>query len=219
VTDQLDPFDPRFRPPGNGNGAAGQHERRPRVLVESMGPGPSHLSPQARMLRVGLPLAAALLAAGIGLAFFAGLRSGPRVERLGPEGQVRATVADRPLRVCLAGAGPCAWVSVVDGRWLALSTAGSLPEERGRHGVGWCPTSGHYGANRTGSRWDQAGRVVRGPAPRGLDRYSVRVDGGEVVVDFTVLQAGLQSHRTADTRPADGPDCEPVPTEPAVLPR
>ncbi len=173
----------------------------------------SPLDPRVRVLRAALPLLALGAVVLIGAVFARGLDPpGGQVEVVGDEGAVRAAVAERPLRVCLGGRQPCAWLTVADGRLLALNTSGPLREEYGRNGVQWCPTSGHFGANNTGSRFDQAGRVVDGPAPRSMDRFHVRVDdAGRVVVDFAALTTGLQAHRVTETTPPVGPHCDPIP--------
>lgn len=165
-----------------------------------------------RVLRVALPLVAAAGLAAVAFVFFVGLRPGPQETVVGPEPVVRAAVAARPRRVCFNGNNPCAWVTTVGDRLVAFNTNGPLPQEYGRSGVAWCPSSGWFGANATGSRFDQQGRLVRGPAPRGLDRFAVRVDErGRVVVDFRQLTAGRREFETTETTPAAGPDCATIP--------
>jgi hypothetical protein len=199
----LDPADPRF-----GGGTRGQP---PRTLVESGGPGSSPLDPRVRRLRVLIPAAFFLAVAAVGAMFLAGLNPGDTVELIGPEADVRRAVAERPRRVCYRDSAPCAWLTVVDGELLALNTAGPLGEEYGRQGVGWCPSSGGFGANSTGSRFDAAGNVVRGPAPRGLDRFAVLTDArGVLRVDFSYLTTGVQA-ANATALPPDGPACERIP--------
>lgn len=203
----LDAADPRFVPRRETPSF-----ERPRRLERSLGPGTSAFSPGVRVLRAALPLvvvAGLMVTAAI---FWRGLDPPSGRVAVGPEREVRAAVADRPHRVCLGGNLPCAWLTVAEGRLLALNTAGPLREEYGRAGVSWCPTSGYFGSNSLGSRFDQAGRLVRGPAPRGMDRFAVRVDAdGQVVVDFTDLTTGLQAARVDGVLPPDGEDCEEIP--------
>ena len=165
-----------------------------------------------RILRIALPL---LFAAGIGvvaLVFFTGLRPGPQTTVLGRESAVRSAVEDRPRRVCFNDNNPCAWITVVRERLVAFNTNGPLPQEYGRAGIGWCPSSGWFGANATGSRFDQDGTIARGPAPRGLDRFAVTVDQlGRVVVDFAQLTAGVQADQVREVREPVGPHCETIP--------
>jgi hypothetical protein len=202
----LDAADPRYVP------GAPEDVVRDRRLVRSAGPGPSPMDPRVRVLRIAVP---GLFVAGILLVlavFAVALRPARQVMDLGPEATVRAAVAERPKRVCLGGNLPCAWVTVVDGTLLALNTSGPLREEFGRQGVGWCPTSGYFGSNALGTRYDQQGHVVAGPAPRGLDRYRLRLDaGGHVILDFRSLTAGLQAFRTRAVRAPLGPDCPTIP--------
>lgn len=199
----LDASDPRF---GQRGRAA-----RSRTLVESGGPGTSPLDPRVRRLRVLIPTTFCLALTGVVAMFFIGLNPGDTVELVGPETEVRRAVAERPHRVCYRSAAPCAWLTLVDDELLALNTAGPLGEEYGRQGVGWCPSSGGFGANSTGSRFDAAGTVVRGPAPRGLDRFAVVVDAeGLLRVDFSTLRTGTQA-ANATALPPGGPDCQQIP--------
>lgn len=211
----LDPFDPRFDVSGAEGpvGREAQDVDRRRSLVESSGPGASQGDPRVRVLRVAVPL---LALAGVGVVvavFFGGLSPGDSDVEVGPVDRIAELVADRPYRVCFADANPCAWLTVVDGDVVAFNTNGPLAEEYGRQGVSWCPTSGYFGANATGSVWDQAGLVVEGPAPRSLDRFTTTVDGdGDLVIDFASLTAGLADWQVdGDVQPPDGPLCEEIP--------
>ena len=141
---------------------------------------------------------------------------------VGPADAVEGAIGERPRRVCYHDNNPCAWLTLVDGDVQAFNTNGPLGQEFGRQGVGWCPSSGWFGANATGSRWDQRGQVARGPAPRGLDRFTVTTDDeGNLVVHFASLAAGLQAWQvdgdvqepaglTADEVPFDRNPAAPV---------
>ena len=219
--DRLDPFDPRF---ATSQGSEIDDVDRRRSLVHSAGPGPSHGDPKVRILRVAIPALAFAGVAVIVLVFFTGLSPGDPSVVVGPEAAVRAAVADRPYRVCFHDANPCAWLTVVEDEVVAFTTNGPLPEEYGRQGVGWCPTSGYFGANATGSMWDQDGRIVRGPAPRSLDRFRTDIDPrGNLVIRFSALNAGLADWQVnGEVSPPTGPLCEEVPFDRAadlVLPR
>jgi hypothetical protein len=202
----LDPFDPRFEEPA---GAPMEGPRR--ALVAARGPGYSPENPRARVLRAVLPLLFAAALAALGLGFWIGLAPSSGVQVVGPEDAIRAAVADRPHRVCLGEGQPCAWLTLVDGELIALDTSGPLREEFGRLGVAWCPSSGYFGSNTSGSRFDPLGRVARGPAPRGLDRFGLRRNGDELAVDFLSRQTGLQARRTSQLLPPTGPHCEEIP--------
>ena len=174
-----------------------------------------------RILRLAVPLVFFAGIAFVALVFFRGLQPGPQQEVLGNQSSIRAAVEQRPRRVCFNDNNPCAWLTLVDDRLVAFNTNGPLPQEYGRAGVGWCATSGWYGANATGSRFDQHGRVARGPAPRGLDRFGVHVDGaGTVRIDFTQLTAGTPAEMAGPLAQPVGPHCEMIPFDrEADLPR
>lgn len=183
-----------------------------RRLVPSHGPLPDVDNPRIRIIRIALPVLFFSAIGVIALVFFTGLRPGPQTQVIGPEPAVRAAVAERPRRVCFHDNNPCAWITVVNGRLTAFNTNGPLPQEYGRDGISWCPSSGWFGANATGSRFDQEGRLARGPAPRGLDRYGLRVDAaGLVHISFTELTTGVQAALAGDVRAPDGPHCETIP--------
>lgn len=202
----VDGWDPRFAADTAPNGEDGG-----RRLVRSRGPGPSPEDPQVRRIRIALPLVFFSAMAVVAAIFFQGLQPGVQYEVLGPEAAVRAAVEPRPKRVCLNDNNPCAWITIVDERIVAFNTNGALPQEYGRDGIGWCPTSGWFGANATGSRFDQQGRVAGGPAPRGLDRFEVSVHDGLVRVDFTALTTGLQRGQVREVTPPEGAACDPIP--------
>lgn len=205
----LDRFDPRFADSGS---EADDVDRR-RSLVASRGPGPSQGDPKVAILRVAVPLLALAAVGTIVAVFFSGLSPGGSDVVVGPVDAVEAAVRDRPYRVCFNDSNPCAWLTVVDGQVVAFNTNGPLAEEYGRQGVGWCPTSGYFGANSTGSVWDQDGRIVTGPSPRSLDRFTTTVDGrGDLVIDFASLNAGLADWQVdGDVSAPDGPPCEEIP--------
>jgi hypothetical protein len=203
----LDAADPRF---AGSDGAVAP--TRQRELVENQGPGASRFDPRVRLLRLAIPLVALAGVVVTAAIFWQGLDPPSVLQVIGEEDAVRGAVAERPHRVCLGGAQPCAWITVVDDRLLALNTSGPLREEYGRAGVTWCATSGWFGSNSLGSRFDQEGVLARGPAPRGLDRYDVRIDGqGQVVVNFFSLTTALQRARVTSVHPPEGPDCDQIP--------
>lgn len=202
----LDPSDPRFPDPSR-RGA----EEHPRRLVASQGPGSSRLDPNVRRLRVAIPVVSLLILVGVVTVFFVGLDPGDGQQIVGPVEAVRAAVEERPHRVCYGGSLPCAWIAPVDDELVAFNTSGPLNEEYGRLGVAWCPTSGRYGANATGSRYDSHGTVVDGPAPRGLDRFALATTpDGRLRIDFFTLTAGQQVAIADPAVPATGPECEQI---------
>lgn len=197
-----------------------QPARRPRELVKSRGPGPSPEDERVRLLRLGIRVVALAGLLLVGTVFVVALRgdADPVVD-VGDEGAVRSAVADRPMRLCPTEGGlPCVWLTEVDGDLLALSSSGPLREERGREGVRWCPSSGRYGSEIAGSRYDARGRVLDGSAPRGLDRFRLRLDGDRVAIDFGSRVSGQPAGRSFDPVAARGPDCDQWPSEPATDP-
>lgn len=207
----IDAFDPRFP----DRGTEQDDVDRKRNLVQSRGPGPNPDDPKVRILRLAIPALAAAAILVIGTVFFQGLQpSGATTVVIGNVEAVRDAVAERPRRVCLNDNNPCAWITEFDGLLHAFNTNGPLPEEYGRLGVAWCPSSGWFGANSTGSRWDQHGQIAEGPSPRSLDRFTLTVENdGDVVVDFASLTAGRAEWQVEEVRPPDGPACEEIPFE------
>lgn len=205
LIEPLDPTDPRFtgfqRPPA---------EPRQRELVESRGPGHSPMDRRVRIIRMAIPTIAIAGVVAVAAVFWNALTPDSGALRVGEADAVAAAVAERPLRVCRGDGPPCAWLTTVDGELTALNTSGPVHSEYGRQGVGWCPSSGYFGANSTGSRYDPAGRLVSGPANRGLDRFRLREEDGVVVVDFSRRTAGPRA-RAGDPRPRDGPACDEIP--------
>ena len=68
-----------------------------------------------------------------------------------------------------------------------------------------CQSSGWFEDRAHGSRFDRLGRYVLGPAPRGLDRFEVRVVDGEIWIDPTTLLIGPP--RGVPTKPPSGVFC------------
>ncbi|MDQ3878796.1 MAG: ubiquinol-cytochrome c reductase iron-sulfur subunit [Actinomycetota bacterium] len=54
----------------------------------------------------------------------------------------------------------------------------------------WCSTSSLFECPCHGSKYRLTGEYFSGPAPRGLDRFPITVEGGDVVVDTGNLQTG-----------------------------
>jgi hypothetical protein len=170
------------------------------------------MDPRVRVLRVAIPAVFVAGLVAVMAVFFSALNPGSSRIALGNVDMVRAAVAHRPRRVCFNHNNPCAWITLVNGKLLAFNTNGPLPQEFGRQGVGWCPSSGGYGANATGSRWDAAGNVVEGPARRGLDRFALLIRrDGMLELEFASLSAGLPYWRVRERIPPTGPDCDPIP--------
>jgi len=73
--------------------------------------------------------------------------------------------------------------------------------------VPFCESSGRFECPCHGSIYDLAGEYIAGPAPRGMDRYEVKLDGQNVVVDTSVLKSGPARGVKNFLTPAKGPSC------------
>lgn len=71
--------------------------------------------------------------------------------------------------------------------------------------VRYCRTSGWFEDAMHGSKFDALGRYAVGPAPRGLDRFAVRVLDGVVWVAPSAVTQGPP--RGTPTSPPAGPFC------------
>ena len=70
----------------------------------------------------------------------------------------------------------------------------------------FCESSGRFECPCHGSIYDLAGEYITGPAPRGMDRYEVTLDGDNVVVDTSVAEGRPGPRRQALPHAAQGPE-------------
>ncbi|MGI8776102.1 MAG: ubiquinol-cytochrome c reductase iron-sulfur subunit [Acidimicrobiales bacterium] len=73
--------------------------------------------------------------------------------------------------------------------------------------VPWCKTSQWFECPCHGSQYNRVGEKKGGPAPRGLDRFVVSVDGGQVVVDTKQVVSGPPIGTNTTGQEAEGPHC------------
>ena len=73
--------------------------------------------------------------------------------------------------------------------------------------VPWCSTSQWFECPCHGSRYNRVGERTGGPAPRGLDRFGVAVEGGVVVVDTGLVVQGPVLGTNTTGQQAEGPHC------------
>ncbi len=73
--------------------------------------------------------------------------------------------------------------------------------------VPWCKTSQWFECPCHGSQYNRVGEYKAGPAPRGLDRFGVSVDGGMVVVDTKEVIQGPPVGTNTTGQEAEGPHC------------
>jgi cytochrome b6-f complex iron-sulfur subunit len=75
--------------------------------------------------------------------------------------------------------------------------------------VPFCDSSGRFECPCHGSKYDIGGEWIEGPAPRGMDRYVVKLIGGSLVVDTSKLLTGPGRGAKRFLKPAKGPSCVP----------
>jgi cytochrome b6-f complex iron-sulfur subunit len=73
--------------------------------------------------------------------------------------------------------------------------------------VPWCLTSQWFECPCHGSQYNRVGEKKGGPAPRGLDRFVVSVDGGNVMVDTKQVIQGPPIGTNTTGQEAEGPHC------------
>jgi cytochrome b6-f complex iron-sulfur subunit len=73
--------------------------------------------------------------------------------------------------------------------------------------VPWCLTSQWFECPCHGSQYNRVGEKKGGPAPRGLDRFAVSVDGGQVTVDTKTVIQGPPIGTNTTGQEAEGPHC------------
>lgn len=70
-----------------------------------------------------------------------------------------------------------------------------------------CASSQWFECPCHGSQYNRVGEKKGGPAPRGMDRFGVTVQGGTVVVDTGVVVAGPPIGANTTGQEAEGPHC------------
>ncbi len=74
--------------------------------------------------------------------------------------------------------------------------------------VPWCTNSQWFECPCHGSQYNRVGEYKAGPAPRGLDRFSVDVDAaGNVTVDTSAVIVGPAQGTNTTGQEAEGPHC------------
>ncbi len=73
--------------------------------------------------------------------------------------------------------------------------------------VPWCKSSQWFECPCHGSQYNRVGEKKAGPAPRGLDRFGVAIEGGVVVVDTGALSLGPPIGTNTTGQEAEGPHC------------
>ena len=73
--------------------------------------------------------------------------------------------------------------------------------------VPWCASSSWFECPCHGSRYNVWGEYEFGPAPRGLDRFSVAVEEGRVFIDTSTIVTGPPRSSGTLSQPPAGPHC------------
>lgn len=73
--------------------------------------------------------------------------------------------------------------------------------------VPWCGTAQWFECPCHGSKYNRVGEKRDGPAPRGLDRFLVTVEGGKVTIDTGVLFTGPPIGTDTTGQKPEGPHC------------
>jgi cytochrome b6-f complex iron-sulfur subunit len=73
--------------------------------------------------------------------------------------------------------------------------------------VPWCAASQWFECPCHGSQYNRVGEKKGGPAPRGLDRFRVTLEGGQVVVDTSQIIPGPPIGTNTTGQEAEGPHC------------
>jgi cytochrome b6-f complex iron-sulfur subunit len=73
--------------------------------------------------------------------------------------------------------------------------------------VPWCQTSQWFECPCHGSKYNRVGEKKDGPAPRGLDRYPVSIEGGDLFIDRSVTVQGPPIGTNTTKQQQEGPSC------------
>ena len=73
--------------------------------------------------------------------------------------------------------------------------------------VPWCESSQWFECPCHGSQYNRVGEKKGGPAPRGMDRFAVSVDAGNVIVDTGARTNGPAIGVNTSGQEAEGPHC------------
>lgn len=73
--------------------------------------------------------------------------------------------------------------------------------------VPWCLSAQWFQCPCHGSNYNRWGEWQLGPAPRGLDRFSLRVENGRVLVDTSTVITGPSREGGALQQAQEGPSC------------
>ncbi len=95
------------------------------------------------------------------------------------------------------------WLANANGHLFALSQ--KCPHLGCR--VPFCESSGRFECPCHGSVFDIGGEWIEGPSPRGMDRFTVSVEGDTLMVDTEKRLTGPDRGAKAFLTPSKGPSC------------
>ncbi len=73
--------------------------------------------------------------------------------------------------------------------------------------VPWCQTSQWFECPCHGSKYNRVGEKKGGPAPRGLDRFPIEVEGDSVTINTGLVVQGPSIGTNTTGQEAEGPNC------------
>jgi cytochrome b6-f complex iron-sulfur subunit len=100
----------------------------------------------------------------------------------------------------------------IDGRFYVASAGGALVAlyQKCPHlgcRVPFCDSSGRFECPCHGSIYNIRGEYIQGPAPRGMDRFPIKIDGDRVLVDTGKVVEGPARGVSSVSKQAKGPSC------------
>jgi cytochrome b6-f complex iron-sulfur subunit len=100
----------------------------------------------------------------------------------------------------------------LDGRFYVASAEGALVAlyQKCPHlgcRVPFCESSGRFECPCHGSVYNVRGEYIQGPAPRGMDRFPIKIDGDRVLVDTGKVVEGPPRGIHSVSSEAKGPSC------------
>jgi len=99
-----------------------------------------------------------------------------------------------------------------DGRFYVASTGGALVALYQKYPhlgcrVPFCDSSGRFECPCHGSVYNLRGEYIQGPAPRGMDRFGMKLQGDRVLVDTSSVVEGPPRGVSSVPSDAKGPSC------------
>lgn len=176
-------------------------ERPTGELVVPAPKKPRHKFSRRRLLRNGWRAGGGLLAAAAGWTSWELLK--PLTDKTAT-GKIKVgTMADyKPDTATYIREGRL-WLVNANNRFFALSQ--KCPHLGCR--VPFCDSSGRFECPCHGSVYDIGGEWIHGPAPRGMDRFTLSLDGDTIIVDTSKTLQGPDHGSNTFLSDPKGPSC------------